>query len=231
MAFSTEFIMGAGGGSGLDLSVYGQAVSLTTGGVPVGEPYVVDKSGVCAVAGFGNLASTANTMRLELLVNGAVIETGVATTDSISISFFRTMYLGAGDTITMRGSYSGIGSPVLSEPIIAVAPVETVGDGTVHAGGPLELVRDQWTALESYTVARSGVIFVDYGVAFATTTAMQSRIAVNGQERIVNTVSGASNRWYRALSVNAGDVVESQAFTTSFSASGRVVNNWTITFY
>lgn len=230
MAFSTEFVMGAGG-PGIDLNVYEQTVTLPSGGTPVGEPYVVDKAGVYAVAGFGNLGSTANTMRLELQVNGATVGTGAASSDEISISYFLPMYLVAGDTITMRGSASGLGAAVLSEPLIAVAPVETAGDGAVHTGGPVELDRDQWTTLESHTAARSGVLLVDYGVTLASASNVKSRIAVNGQERIGNPVREASDRWYRLLSVNAGDVVEAQALSTAFSASSRVVNNWTITFH
>lgn len=230
MAFSTEFVMGAGG-PGIDLSPYEQTVTLSTAPITVGEPYVVDKAGVYAVAGFGNLTSTSTNMRLELLVNGAVIETGSASDTAISISCFMTMYLVAGDTITMSGSASGVGNPVISEPLIAVAPVETVGDGTVHAGGPLDLDRTVWATLESHTVARSGVILVDYGVTFASSSNLQSRITVNGQERIGNPVRGASDRWYRVLSVNAGDVVEAQAYSDAFSASARIVNNWTITFH
>ena len=229
MAFSTEFIMGAGGGSGIDMSTHVQTVTLSSGGTTVGEPYVVDKAGVYAVAVLGNLESTSSTMRLELLVNGAAIETSAAPDTASILSCFLTMYLGAGDIITMQGSASGTGSAVVSEPTIAVAPVDTVGDGAAHTGGPIELDRAVWATLESYTVARSGVILVDYGAAFGTSS-MRSRIAVNGQQRIDNPVRSTNERWRRALSVNAGDVVEAQAYSTSFTASGRVVNNWTISF-
>ena len=232
MAFSTEFIMGAGGGSGTDLNTHEQVVTVPSSATTVGAPHVVDKAGVYGVAVLGYVSggSSSGSTRVALLVNGVEIATTSTVNDPVSVSCFQVMHLAAGDTVTMQVWASGVSTPVFYEPTIAVASVDTVGDGSSHTGGPIEFVRDQWRTLASHTVARSGVIHVDYGISLTSTSTSQCRIVVNGQVRIADAVRANDQRWHRALSVNAGDVVEAQTYTNSFAAPGRVVNNWTISF-
>lgn len=233
MAFSTEFVMGAGGG-GVEPSIHLLSQSPAPS-AQVGDTITAESDGAHSLFAIGWYTGNpnANAVFLSVRINGEEVERSGNNHSEYDGSILLAWlgHLNEGDEVQVWLSGSTFGGLMLRNLSVGMAPVQGVLNvGTSQNGSGLKMARLEEVVIFEYTPARSGMAFMAADVVYPSSTTVILDIREDGTSvgSRVPISKGGSNYWEGIVNLKAGVVFSIVASSTSYSTGQREITSWNI---
>lgn len=230
MAFETELVIPAGKPN---KTISGGALvgtPFTSTYVQVGKPVTIAESGTAVIVATAILSeATSLSVAIEMRVNDVLVaRTSGVPSKEVGVSTMKLV--SPGDVVTFWAGGFTASSVFLQTIYWSVEMIDDkIGTYALSETGSFpQMDRGVWYDTPALTVPKSNMGYLEADATFGSTTNMSARLVVNGTHEVPLPVSASSVWGPYLISFSVGDTFTLGFNSTSFNASTRVVDSWSL---